>query len=236
LLCKDECTLSFNVSMVPPAAGPSDHDCACLRSYGEGVDSSELFIIVALVWALLGVSMAVVMGRRGHQPFMWLVLGIVFGPLVLPLAANALRHDEPGLIERLSRGSAGTGSVDVLVGIDGSAEAVQALRHAVDLLRWRIGRLTLATVLDYDVSAESFLAEDHEKARGDLIRTADATSPRPETIVLSGRPAEALRKYAVEEAYDVIVVGRRGHGPNRVLLGSVASELARGDEVPVLIV
>ncbi len=229
------CTLSL-VSMVPPAAGQTDHDCACLRSYGEGVDSSEFFIIVALVWALLGVSMAVLMGRRGHQPFMWLVLGIVLGPLVLPLAASALRHDEPGLIERLSRGRAGTGSVDVLVGIDGSAEAEHALRRAVGLLRWRIGRLTLATVLDYDVSAGSFLAEDHEKARGDLIRTADAISPRPETVVLSGRPAEALRKYAVEETYDVIVAGRRGHGANRVLLGSVASELARGDEVPALIV
>jgi nucleotide-binding universal stress UspA family protein len=140
---------------------------------------------------------------------MWLALGIVFGPLVLPLAANALRHDEPDLIERLSLGRAGTGSVDVLVGIDGSAEAEHALRHAVGLLRWRIGRLTLAAVLDYDAATGSVLAEDHEKAHGDLFRTAKATSPQPETIVLSGRPAEALRKYAVEEAYDVIVVGRR---------------------------
>jgi nucleotide-binding universal stress UspA family protein len=222
--------------MVPPAPGHTDHDCARLRLYGEGVDSSEFFIIVALVWALLGVSMAVVMGRRGHQPFMWLVLGIVLGPLVLPLAASAIRHDEPGLFERLSLGRAGTGSVDVLVGIDGSAEAEHALRDAVGLLRWRIGRLTLAAVLDYDVATGSVLAEDPQKAQRDLVRTAKATSPQPETVVLSGRPAEALRKYAVEQAYDVIVVGRRGHGANRVLLGSVASELARGDEVPVLIV
>lgn len=200
------------------------------------MDSSEFFVIVALVWALLGVSMAVVMGRRGHQPFMWLVLGIVFGPLVLPLAANALRHDKPGLIERLSLGRAGTGSVDVLVGIDDSAEAEHALRHAVDLLRWGIGRLTLATVFDYDVATGSVLAEEHKKTQGDLVRTAKVTSPLPETVVLSGRPADALRKYAVEEGYDVIVVGRRGHGASRVLLGSVTSELAQGGEIPVLIV
>jgi nucleotide-binding universal stress UspA family protein len=223
--------------MVPPAPGHTDHDCACLPSYGKGVDSSEMFIIiVVLVWALLGVSMAVVMGRRGHQPFMWLVLGIVLGPLVLPLAASAIRHDEPGLFERLSLGRAGTGSVDVLVGIDGSVEAEQALRKGVGLFGWRLGRLTLAAVLDYDVAAGTFLAEDSQKAQRDLVRTAKAASPRPETVVLSGRPAEALRKYAVEQAYDVIVVGRKGHGANRVLLGSVASELARGDEVPVLIV
>jgi nucleotide-binding universal stress UspA family protein len=195
-----------------------------------------MFIIVVLVWALLGVSMAVVMGRRGHQPFMWLVLGIVLGPLVLPLAASAIRHDEPGLFERLSLGRAGTGSVDVLVGIDGSVEAEQALRKGVGLFGWRLGRLTLAAVLDYDVAAGTFLAEDSQKAQRDLVRTAKAASPRPETVVLSGRPAEALRKYEVEQAYDVIVLGRKGHGANRVLLGSVASELARGDEVPVLIV
>jgi len=45
-----------------------------------------------------------------------------------------------------------------------------------------------------------------------------------------------LRKYAVEEGYDLIVVGRRGHGASRVLLRRVADALARGGEVPVLIV
>jgi len=45
-----------------------------------------------------------------------------------------------------------------------------------------------------------------------------------------------LRKYAVEEGYDLIVVGRRGHCASRLLLGKVAHTLARGGEVPVLIV
>lgn len=198
--------------------------------------SEELFVIVALAWALLGVSMALAMGRRGHQPFMWLVLGIVFGPLVLPLGMMTLRHDEPGMVERLSQGRPGTGSVDVLVGIDGSAHAEKALRRVIELLGSRLGRLTLAAVLDYDVAAGSRLAEDHEQARGDLVHAANATSLRPETVLLSGRPGEALRKYALEQGYEVIVVGRRGHGASRVLLGSVASELARGGEVPALIV
>jgi nucleotide-binding universal stress UspA family protein len=223
-------------SMVLSATGHTDRDCACSRLYGEGVDSSEIFIIVALAWSLLGVSMALVMGRRGHQPFMWLVLGITFGPLVLPLAANALGHDRPGLLKRLSPGRPGTGGVDVLVGIDGSAEAEDALRMAIGLLGPRLGRLTLAAVVDYDIADGSSLAEDNERARGDLIRTANATALRPETVLLSGRPAEALRKFAVEEGYGLIVVGRRGRGASHVLLGSVASKLAHGGDVPVLIV
>lgn len=222
--------------MVLSATGHTDRDCVCPLRYGEGVDASGFFIIVALAWALFGVSMALVMGRRGHQPFMWLMLGIAFGPLVLPLAANALRRDQPGMFERLSGGRPGTGSVDVLAGIDGSDEAENALHAAIGLLGSRLGLLTLAAVVDYDVAAGSGLAENNERARRDLVRTANATALRPETVLLSGRPAEALRKYAVEHGYEVMVVGKRGRGASRVLLGSVASELARGGEVPVLIV
>jgi nucleotide-binding universal stress UspA family protein len=202
----------------------------------KGMNASQFFIIVALAWGLLGVSTALVMGRRGHQPFMWLMLAIVFGPLVLPLAVNALLHDRPGLFERLSNGRRGTGSVDVLAGTDGSPEAESACRSAIHMLGSRLGRLTLAVVVDYDVAVGSGLAEENERARTGLMRTADATGLRPETLLLSGRPAEVLRKYAVEEGYDLIVVGRRGHGASRLLLGSVADALARGGEVPVLIV
>ncbi len=204
--------------------------------YGEGVNSSQIFIVVALAWGLLGVSTALVMGRRGHQPFMWLMLAIVFGPLVLPLAVNALHHDRPGLFERLSSGRRGTGSIDVLAGTDGSPEAESACRSAIHMLGSRLGRLTLAAVVDYDLAVGSGLAEENERARTGLMRTANATGLRPEALLLSGRPAEVLRKYAVEEGYDLIVVGRRGHGASRVLLGSVAYALARGGEVPVLIV
>jgi nucleotide-binding universal stress UspA family protein len=200
------------------------------------VNASQIFIVVGLVWGLLGVSTALLMGRRGHQPFMWLILAIVFGPLVLPLAANALYHDRPGLFERLSSGRRGTGSVDVLAGIDGSPEAENALRSAIHMLGSRLGRLTLAAVVDYDVAVGSGLAEENERARSGLMGTANATGLRPEAILLSGRPAEVLRKYAVEEGHDLIVVGRRGDGASRVLLGSVAYALARGGEVPVLIV
>lgn len=221
--------------MVPPGRCHRP-DRAGPRGYDKSMNASQVFIIVALAWGLLGVSTALVMGRRGHQPFMWLMLGIVFGPLVLPLAVNALLHDRPGLFERLSSGRRGTGGIDVLAGIDGSPEAESACRSAIQMLGSRLGRLTLAAVVDYDVAVGSGLAEENERARTGLMRTADATGLRPETLLLSGRPAEVLRKYAVEEGYDLIVVGRRGHGASRILLGSVADALARGGEVPVLIV
>ena len=195
-------------SMVLSATGHSDRDFVCPVATVKGVDSSEIFIIVALAWSLFGVSMALVMGRRGHQPFMWLVLGIAFGPLVLPLAANALRQTTGRGCRAAPHGRPGTGSVDVLAGIDGSDEAENALHAAIGLLGPRLGLLTLAAVVDYDIAAGSGLAENNERARGDLVRTANATALRPETVLLSGRPAEALRKYAVEHGYEVMVVGK----------------------------
>lgn len=167
---------------------------------------------------------------------MWLVLAIAFGPLVLPIAMYALRHDRARVFERLPSAHRGTGTVDALVGIDGSQEANDALRSAIDLLGDRLGRLTLATIVDYDTAARSRLAEENQRARYALVRTANATGLRPEIVLLSGRPADALRKHAVEQGYELIVVGQRGRGVSRVVLGSVASELARGADVPVLIV
>ena len=201
------------------------------------MDTSQIVVvIVVLAWALFGVSTALVMGRRGHRPFMWLVLTIAFGPLVLPLAASALRHHRQGLVQRLSFGHAGTGTVDVLGGIDGSSEAEQAIVSAIHMLGSRLGRVTLASVVDYDIAADSGMAEEKDRASTAIARAASATGVQPETILLSGRPAEALRKRAVEEGYELIVIGRRGRGASRVLIGSVASELARGAEVPVLVV
>jgi nucleotide-binding universal stress UspA family protein len=43
-------------------------------------------------------------------------------------------------------------------------------------------------------------------------------------------------KEAVEGGYDLLAVGRRGHGASKRLIGSTASRLAHGADVPVLIV
>lgn len=58
----------------------------------------------------------------------------------------------------------------------------------------------------------------------------------PGTVLLVGQSREALMRHAAEEGYEVLVVGRRGHGASNVLLGSTATRLAEGTGIPVLIV
>jgi nucleotide-binding universal stress UspA family protein len=55
--------------------------------------------------------------------------------------------------------------------------------------------------------------------------------------IKQGHPAEEIIRYAKEEGIDLIVMGTHGRrGLNRVLLGSVAEEVVRSADVPVMTV
>jgi nucleotide-binding universal stress UspA family protein len=182
-----------------------------------------------LSWAVIGVASAVVMGRRGYSPFSWLVLGAALGPLVIPLAFSRAREAR-GLPRTFSETR--QGPVDVLVGIDGSAESIVAANVVGVLLGERIGRLTLATVVDYDTALGGQSGPAHRAARLVLAQAADvivdALSVDPDTVVLAGKPADAVTTHAADGRFDVLAVGCRGRGASRVVLGSVATRLSRG--------
>jgi nucleotide-binding universal stress UspA family protein len=174
-------------------------------------------------------------GRRGHGAFQWLFLGAVLGPLALPLAWSSIR-DEGGVSARpLGKGAPSSGSIDVLVGIDGSDEAANALRVAILLVGANIGRLALASVVAFDET--SVQARRDEERAGSLLETAASSVENldPGLVLLSGKPADAFIEYASEEGYDVLAIGRRGRGASKALLGSTASRAADGP-IPTLIV
>ena len=198
--------------------------------------ASELLTILVAVWVAIGVTLAVVMGRRGHSAIQWLIVGTVLGPLALLLAWIYVRDERHSQTHELAEGVRSAGPIDVLVGIDGSTESQSALAAASELLGTRIGRLTLAGVIQFDnTSAQA--QEDQQVAIELLERTASAVDVHhPRTMLLSGLPADALMKYASQEGYHMIAVGRRGSGASKAFLGSTASQLANGTDVPVLIV
>lgn len=68
-----------------------------------------------------------------------------------------------------------------------------------------------------------------------LAGTGRAPPALPDLILLPGQPAEALQRLAAEGAYDLVVVGGRGSGLSKVLLGSTATTLAAQAKVPVLL-
>jgi nucleotide-binding universal stress UspA family protein len=199
-----------------------------------------LFLIF-VVFLCIGLVTALVMGRRGHDPWTWGILGALFGPLVIPLAFGWHSRDQRDE-ERVLRPAAtpeGAGPVSVLVGVDGSIESAAAVRAAVDILGSRLGSLTIATVVDLD-AMESMQATGHselERKAKSLLEEAAATvaSNGPATVILSGRPTDALVGYAQRHDIDLVAVGARGKGLSEAALGSVAEGLVRQPDVVVLI-
>jgi nucleotide-binding universal stress UspA family protein len=193
--------------------------------------------LVILAWVAWGAVVALVMYRRGHSLVPWLGLGVGFGPFSTVLALDVAAKEGQIGVRTLTSAARRDGPLRVLVGVDGSAASTAAARAAVGLLGPRIGDLVLASVLDYDAAAGTPAWEREttrvaqllarEKARLEPLETA--------TVLLNGHPAAALTAHAREQNFDLLVVGTRGRGASKAVLGSVASRLARQAGVPVLL-
>lgn len=198
--------------------------------------TTRFLILVVLIWATIGVVVAFLMRRRGHDFFVWLVLGVALGPLVVPLAIERARYHSAA--EHQSRGAPTPPHVgfDLVAGVDGSQEAVDAINSALELLGGRVSSVTLATVLDYD-SKDSLSGQEVQTGARELLdETAAKVAYAPvDKMVLFGRPDKAIAEFARTSGMELIVVGARGHGTTEALFGSVTGRLVGGCEIPVFV-
>ncbi|MEV5743879.1 universal stress protein [Microbispora rosea] len=193
-----------------------------------------IWLIIIAIWVLIGLLTALWMARRGHRDPAWIVSAIVLGP-AMAVIARELVERRPKLLAREDTGPVPSGGVRVLVGTDGSTESQQALHTAVTLLGPCAERVVVAEVIDYD-------SMDSDRCRQlELLGTrldAELGTARTSTVacaILAGPPAEALIRFAQEQAIDVVVVGKHGRGMSKRLLGNVTRELVRDSPVPVLV-
>jgi nucleotide-binding universal stress UspA family protein len=213
------------------------------------VSSTAFLSLLMATFVCIGFVLAIVMGRLGHSPFAWGLLGLVLGPIALLLALVEVRNERPWWTRLVASGDPGSGPVDVLVGIDGSPESAAATTATLELLGGRVGRLTLVAVAEVDDSVAGHqerarLREELERQAG-AVRAwlqerdvpAQAKKVTPELKLMSGPAARTLdTMIAAEDGYGLLVVGARGAGMSSVLLGSVATKLAARASVPVLII
>jgi nucleotide-binding universal stress UspA family protein len=138
---------------------------------------------------------------------------------------------------------------EILVAIDGSSDAGEALRQAIDLAETQHARLTIfsSVVLPPAVSyvgvSGSVLAEltrDAEAEAEAAMRTAVELVPQDVSVctVLSHEPVRpALLRQIGTGRHDLLVMGSRGRGAVRsALLGSVSHYALHHSPIPVLIV
>lgn len=131
----------------------------------------------------------------------------------------------------------------ILVPLDGSRHAEQALPVAARLAQAAYGTVTLIQIINPAGNAESAdLSEDLEKRTGASKDYLEHVLQRPylshlvsRTEVISGDPANAIAEIAARQPVDLVVLA--SHGYTRVrrwFQESVAEHLARIAPVPVL--
>jgi len=137
----------------------------------------------------------------------------------------------------------------ILLPVDGSADALAAVRHALVLRAEGLAAsFVLANVQEPPSLYEVIVAHDADviaQVRRDagadlllaaeqLLATAGADS---ESVVAGGSPAAVLVDLAEEHACDAVVMGWRGIGdPEAAEAGSVAAAVMRHSPVPVTLV
>ncbi len=138
---------------------------------------------------------------------------------------------------------------NILVAVDGSPDADQALTQAVDLAESERARLTLfsavvtppaAAYIGAGGGVAAAFARDAETETQKILREAVQRVPDRVSVstVLSSEPVRlALIHQITTGHHDLVVMGSRGRGALRsVLLGSVSHYVLNHSPVPVLIV
>lgn len=134
----------------------------------------------------------------------------------------------------------------VVIGTDGSSNALRALRWAVDEARLRRTGLTVLAVVPVPVTLaqisrpvvgepEAADVRAAETSAKDAVAEIGADDVEVTVRVVGGVPAEELINASADA--DLLVVGSRGGGGfSRLLLGSVSSQIVHHTRCPVTIV
>lgn len=194
---------------------------------------------VLAVWVLAGlVAVVVLLGRQGYRAPQWYFLGAALGPLFIPIAAERAGREVTVVQRRPAPAGerpAG-GGPKVVVGVDGSPESDRAVEDAVRLFGPRGARFVLVAVVGAD---EDWGERDQRRVATDLLASRaerlPGNGPAPVLEIVSGQPARGVLAVAAAEGADVVVLGRRGRGLSRRLLGSVAQSATEQCAVPVLL-
>ena len=135
----------------------------------------------------------------------------------------------------------------ILLPLDGSALAEQALPHAIAHAERFGSEMVLIRVLEplQDHTMLRTAGKRAERLTSDLAReylerlaaSVEESGVAVQVAVIEGRPYVEIVKFAEANQVDLIVMTTRGQsGISRWLLGSVADRVARGATVPVLLV
>lgn len=195
--------LAVATDAAPDVGGPATTSALAMPAFFAG-------------WIGVGVVLALLLARRGHDRRLMLALGIGLGPLMGIIAVDALRRRErstPRLV--LAPGTAQGGDLDVLVLVEGGPDAVAALAPTLQAIAPELGTVTLARVVDHEWLEDDEPNAVVEEAKEALATAGDLLPVDPALIVLPGTAEEATRTFRDRPGPSLVLVAVDGTGPRR---------------------
>lgn len=154
----------------------------------------------------------------------------------------------PSAAAKPEQGRIDPGAAPIVVGWDGSDDARRAADWAVGLVaagRGGVVHLTRSLGLPGvphalgGLTVDELIERHEESARVELDAERTRLALRGATIEVHLRrwpPIETLLEHAAATGAALIVLGQHGHGPERLLLGSVSAAVVRAARCPVVVV
>jgi nucleotide-binding universal stress UspA family protein len=201
-------------------------------------------VLIALaVWLIIVVASVLIVTylahRWGHDPFGWIFLAAATGPIAI-IALLGTRGGEQQRARTLTASMADIQHGSVVIACDGSDATARSAAYAASLFPPDTG-FVLLTVEGHEAKPRTPAEETQQAARVEKATapavTALAAAERTARIeVAHGSPGEEIVRFAERDGASAIIVGRRGSGLSRALLGSVSEHVVRNAPQPVIVI
>jgi nucleotide-binding universal stress UspA family protein len=191
---------------------------------------------------------ALAASRWGRDPFSWLLLGALLGPISFLVLAAIHRDDlrRPRLAMNGYPGVADKEAKRVLVHVDGSGRSEIAVRYVLDHLTPGVAKVDVVTVMPMEAAekagahegvARPHIEEETERRMQSACTAFEAAGIECKSIVRFGDPAQEILELARIGNYSAIVMSRRGRGGlSKMVLGSVSERVVQTTPCPVTVV
>ncbi len=196
-------------------------------------------LVIWLIIVLVSMLVVAYLARRwGHDPFGWLILAAAMGPIAI-IALVGTRHKNEETARRGAGSVRDDGPVPVIIACDGSEATSRAARYLTSSNPG--SRIVLLVVEGHEAEPRTSQESEQQAARvARMVAPAEAELKRmgvaSETVVVYGKAGEEIVRYADASGATAIVVGRRGAGLSRALLGSASDHVVRNAKQPVVVV
>jgi len=140
----------------------------------------------------------------------------------------------------------------IMVPLDGSQIAECVIPHIEAIARKSSSKVELVTVIEpleiptrgqiaiSDDEIKKIDSEGKKEANKYLSQVSERlikSGIKSDTVILSGKAADRLTRYAVNNDIDLIIMATHGRsGISKLFWGSVAEKILRATEIPVLLI